>query len=223
MKDSAERGVAGRAERHHESLTESEHRRNMKHLTLALGALLCAAIVSCSDDGGGGKSTSGGGSGGSTSGGAGNKSGGTSATAGGGGSATGGSAPSGAHCTPGTPQASFNYFGDIIDRCGTVEGLTGDVSHIEDIALPRPLAPGQKFAFSTEMKSPEGDFEMYGATEKCGAVGEKLSTVHLTGSGIVCHEVAPITGTYTHLIWVWRVRGEMVTTAMCEAGTCPAQ
>ena len=64
---------------------------------------------------------------------------------------------------------------------------------------------------------------MYGATRECGDVGEKLSTVHVKGNGILCHEVKPVTGTYSHMIWVWRVIAGMKDTAVCESGTCPAQ
>jgi hypothetical protein len=73
------------------------------------------------------------------------------------------------------------------------------------------------------MGAPEGDFDVYGTTEECGAVGEKLSTVHVLGNGVVCHAVKPVTGTYSHLIWVWHTAGEMKIMAMCEAGTCPAK
>jgi hypothetical protein len=104
-----------------------------------------------------------------------------------------------------------------------VNGLTGHVSHLLDIELPKPIGPGDSFAFSVDMGAPEGDFEVYGATSKCGDVGEKLSTVHVLGDGIVCHAVAPTTDTYSHLIWVWRVAAEMKDVAMCESGTCPAR
>lgn len=48
------------------------------------------------------------------------------------------------------------------------------------------------------------------------------SSVHVTGNGIICHEVKPVTGTYSHMIWVWRVAAEMKDTVICESGTCPA-
>ncbi len=155
-----------------------------------------------------------------------NSAGGQSGSAGssvaGGGSAAGGM-PTGAHCTPGTPQPAASFIGGIVDQCSSVSGLTGDFNHLIDIQLPNPIGPGDTFAFSVDMKAPEGDFEVYGTTRECGDVGEKLSTVHVLGNGIICHAVKPVTGTYSHLIWVWRVRGEMLMVAMCESGTCPAQ
>ena len=92
-----------------------------------------------------------------------------------------------------------------------------------DIALTTPTGPGQTYAFSADMKSPEGDFDVYGTTSECGTPGDLLSTGHVTGDGIVCHEVKPVTGTYSHLIWVWHEGGEAVTMALCESGTCPAR
>lgn len=148
---------------------------------------------------------------------------GKSAGGGSAGSSSGGSASTGAHCTPGTPHPSAFYIGGIVDQCPSVSGLEGDYNHLIDIELPKPIAPGDEFAFSIDMNAPEGDFEVYGTTRECGDVGEKLSTVHVLGNGIICHAVKPVTGTYTHLIWVWRVAAEMKDLAMCESGTCPAQ
>jgi len=113
-------------------------------------------------------------------------------------------------------------FGNTINPCSSISGLPSDANYVLDIALTTPVGPGQTFAFSVDMHAPEGDFEMYGATSLCGAVGELLSTVHVTGDGILCHEVKPMTGTYSHMIWVWHTAGEMKNTAICESGTCPA-
>jgi hypothetical protein len=170
--------------------------------------------------GGGGSPTAGKTNGGNT-----NQSGsGGSGTAGGqAGSGQAGGTSTGAHCSPGTPQPSSNFFGGIIDQCASVEGLSGDVNHILDIELSKPVGPGETFAFSVDLGAPEGDFEMYGATAECGAVGEKLSTVHVTGNGIICHQVKPTSGTYSHMIWVWRVRAEMKDAAICESGTCSSK
>jgi hypothetical protein len=134
---------------------------------------------------------------------------------------SGGAATAG-HCTPGTPQPAFNLFGNAINPCSSISGLPSDANYVLDIALTTPVGPGQTFAFSVDMHAPEGDFEMYGATSLCGAVGELLSTVHVTGDGILCHEAKPMTGTYSHMIWVWHTAGEMKNTAICESGTCPA-
>ena len=102
-----------------------------------------------------------------------------------------------------------------------MKGVSGNVVHIVDIELFTPVGPGQTFAFSVGMKAAAGDFDVYGATEECGEVGEKRSTVHVPGDGVICHEVRPVTGTYSHLIWVWHVGGEMLTVAYCELGLCP--
>jgi hypothetical protein len=140
-----------------------------------------------------------------------------------GGGTAGGSA-TGGHCSPGTPQPAINFIGGTIDKCNSVSGVSGgDELHILDIALTTPVGPGQTFAFSVDMKAPEGDYEMYGTDRECGDVGEPLSRVHVTGNGIICHEVKPTTETYSHLIWVWHTAGEMKNTTLCESGTCPAR
>jgi len=126
------------------------------------------------------------------------------------------------YCTPGTPQPAFNFFDGPIYTCGSAGGVPPDGDpYILDITLPGPLGPGQTYAFSADMKTSVGDFYVYGANAACGNVGELLSTVHVTGNGIVCHQVTPVTGTYSHLIWVWQEGGEAVTMALCESGTCP--
>jgi len=148
-----------------------------------------------------------------------------SATSGGNSSSAGkgaGGAVAAGYCAPGTPAPAALFFPDIIGQCGAVNGLPGDANYILDITLNAPVGPGQTFAFSVDMHAPEGDFEMYGATSGCGAVGELLSTVHVTGDGIICHEARPVTGTYSHMIWVWHTAGEMKYVAICESGTCPA-
>jgi hypothetical protein len=188
---------------------------------LAAAVGLVVAMVAC-----GGGSDPNPGAGGST----GSPTGGSTAAAGsamsGGGSSgsgvSGGGAVSAGHCTPGTPKPAESYIGDILDTCPSVSGLTGDVKYIYDIALTKPVGPGQTFAFSVDLATPAGDYEMYGATRECGDVGELLSTVHVTGNGVICHEVKPVTGTYNHMIWVWRVVASMKDTAVCESGVCPA-
>jgi hypothetical protein len=212
---------------------------------LVASVLLVSSVVACgSSDGGGGSggngasagsATGGSSSGGSSSTGGSNATGGFTTTGGnssstGGdnskGGMSGGTAGSGSttagHCTPGTPQPPINFLGDVLNSCSSVSGVTGEVNNILDIALSKPVGPGQTFAFSVDLKAPEGDFEMYGANRECGDVGELLSTIHVTGNGIICHEVKPVTGTYSHMIWVWRVAAEMKNTAICESGTCPA-
>lgn len=139
------------------------------------------------------------------------------------GGGAGGTAVTGAHCTPGTPQAAGFFFNGLIDQCSSVNGVAKSAAHIVDIELFNPIGPGQNFAFSVGFNGPEGDFDVYGATSECGDVGEKLSTVHVAEDGVICHDVKPVTGTYSHLIWVWHVGGEMLTVAYCESGTCGAR
>jgi hypothetical protein len=198
-----------------------------------VASILAVSMVACGGDGGdsnaaGGSSghAAGGSSAGSSSISGSTSMAGTTTSGGSTGSAgntSGGSAPSGQHCAPGTPQPAYNFFGGIVDQCPSVNGLTGNVNHILDIELPKPIGPGDTFAFSVNMKAPEGDFEVYGTTRECGDVAEKLSAVHVLGNGIICHAAKPVTGTYSHLIWIWRVAGEMVDAALCEDGTCPAR
>ena len=105
-----------------------------------------------------------------------------------------------------------------------MSGLTGDLGFgsILDVQLSTPVGPGQTFAFSAEVTTPEGDFELYGATRRCGDVGELLSKVHFSGDGIICHQVAPLTNTYSHMIWVRRVAANLKAVTICESGMCPA-
>jgi hypothetical protein len=158
---------------------------------------------------------------------AGGKAGGSSAGASGssdvGGSSGAGGSVSGAHCSPGAVQDAGFFFNGVFDQCESVEGVPEDIAHVVDIQLLTPIGPGQNFAFSVGFHGPPGDFDVYGATSECGKVGEKLSTVHIDEDGIICHEVKPVTGTYSHLIWAWHVNGEMLTVAYCESGTCSAQ
>lgn len=129
----------------------------------------------------------------------------------------------GAHCTPGTPKPVDSLIGLELGSCPSVSGLTGDLGFgsIFDIQLNAPVGPGQTFAFSVDVTTPEGDFELYGATRRCGDVGELLSKVHFSGDGIICHQVTPVTGTYSHMIWVRRADANMKAAAICESGMCP--
>lgn len=174
---------------------------------------------------GGSSPSAGEGNGGSKAGGssAGGSSAGASGNSGVGGNGGAGGSVSGAHCSPGAVQDAGFFFNGVFDQCESVEGVPEDIAHLVDIQLLTPIGPGQNFAFSVGFHGPPGDFDVYGATSECGKVGEKLSTVHIGEDGIICHEVKPVTGTYSHLIWAWHVNGEMLTVAYCESGTCSAQ
>jgi hypothetical protein len=52
-------------------------------------------------------------------------------------------------------------------------------------------------------------------------VGELLSKVRFSEDGIICHQVTPVTPTYSHLIWVRRVAANMKAVTTCESGMCP--
>ena len=76
--------------------------------------------------------------------------------------------------------------------------------------------------FSAEMNVGGGTLLRYGATEKCGGVGELLDTVKVeSGRVVVCHQASPVTGTYTHLRWT--ASGEHGDTIFCEGGACPGR
>lgn len=186
---------------------------------LALTSALCGG---CGDDGdgpasGGAAPTGGGGaSGGTGSGGGGTGTGGLGAAPGTGGTSVG-------VCAPGYTTPGWSVYPEPFDNCSAVAGVDAPDAFFRDLTLDEPLAPGDTYAFSADLGSPAGRFEVYGATEKCGAVGELLDTVDTTGPGVVCHQVAPATGTYSHLIWVWYVAGEQGDTTFCSAGTCPGR
>jgi hypothetical protein len=200
----------------------------MKACILRVGIAI-AALCGCgsgNDDKGTGGSTSavGGQSGASGSnGGHGGTGAGGSGSSGSSGSSAGGATPTGAHCTPGTAKPVESLIGLELGSCPSVSGLTGELGFgsIFDIQLTTPIGPGQAFAFSIEVTTPEGDFEIYGATRRCGDVGELLSKVHFGGDGIICHDVTPVTGTYSHLIWVRRPSAILKAATICESGMCP--
>jgi len=207
-----------------------ERLRDMKPYRL-IGGILVSSLIACSGGGDHGHPMTGGSSGSNTGG---AHTGGSSPTSGGasgmagammsGGSSgsAGGEVPTGAHCTPGTPRPATQLIGYVVDHCSRESGLTGDFKNNLDIALPKPIGPGDTFAFSVNMNASEGDFEVYGATRECGDLGEKLGTAHAVGSSIICYDIKPTSGTYSHLIWIWRSVAEMKDIALCESGMCPA-
>jgi hypothetical protein len=119
--------------------------------------------------------------------------------------------------TAGNPLYPYPF-----DECGEIVGLTDDGSDYRDLSLPNPIGPGDTYAFSAEMNVGSGTLLLYGATEKCGGVGELLDSVEVeSGRIVVCHQASPVTGTYTHLLWT--ASGEHGETTFCEGGACPGR
>jgi len=200
---------------------------NLLLLLAALGALGCGDD---GDDGNGGSSGNGGstedGAGGSATTGTTSTSSttsttGTTGTTGTTSTTSTTSTSGGETCEPGYTAGVATLYPFPFDNCGQIVGLEhlDDVS-FRDLTLPSPVGPGQTYAFSAEMHSAPGTWEVYGATEKCGAAGELLDTIEVAANGVVCHEVAPTTETYSHLIWVWYVGGSQGDTTFCEGGRC---
>lgn len=208
-----------------------------------LRSLICffslSLTLACGDDGGdddasGGSTADGGTGGGSTGGGStggGSTGAGGTGNSGSGGAASGGGSASGELCEPSdftTP--GWSLYPTAFDTCGDVGGIEDangnagfrniDVASLKDSGS---VGPGETFAFSANMDSGRGTFELWGATEKCGDAQELLDSFMLEEPGLICLEAAPQNGTYTHLIWVWRSVGEQLDTTICSSGTCPAR
>jgi hypothetical protein len=187
---------------------------------LLLGAT--AVAVGCgngSDNGnrgptGGGNGGASGGSSGAGSGAGGDDVGGGSGAGGGagsGGTVDSGAPDGGAHCAPGKKYVS-SYPYPLTNCAGQFA--------VRNIALPNPIGPGDKFAFSVELDaSLEGTMELWGATESCGTKLELLATGPM-GVGTRCLEVTPQQGTYPNLIWVWHGAGSHRDVTLCPGGSC---
>jgi hypothetical protein len=218
----------------------------LPQLVTAAAVAVCSAVFACggSPSGDGDGDGDGRGGGGTAAGGSGSSAGGTAQGGGltgsdpGGASGSGGksptagassasgtagaaSAPPGS-CSPGFTAKGATLYPFPFDTCGAIAGLEGVDAGFRDLTLPDgPVGPGQVYAFSAEMNAAAGTFELYGATEKCGKALELLDTVTIDGPGILCHQVSPKDGTYSHLIWVWRVAVEQGATTFCMGGMCP--
>src|SRR5690606_15702131 len=187
-------------------------------------SLICffslSLTLACGDGGGeddaSGGSTADGGSGGGGTGAGG------SGNSGSGGAASGGGSASGELCEPSdftTP--GWSLYPGMFDSCGDVGGIDDpddkaffwniDVASLKNSGS---VGPGETFAFSADMASPGGRFELWGATEKCGDAQELLDSIVFDEPGLICLEAAPKNGTYTHLIWVWFTGGEQLDTTI---------
>jgi len=192
-------------------------------LPLLLFALSCGGEGTA--DGSGGSS---GETGGSTSSGG--------QTAAGGGDGTGGAASGGAtaggHCSPGFTTPGWSVYPEPIDNCAEPPNWTSaQEASFRDLSLTGPgfpgsVGPGQTYAFSADLASGGGRYEVYGASEKCAATAgalELLDSVEIGVGEIACFQVAPVSGTYEHLLWVWYGAGNQQDTTFCSEGTCPGR
>src|SRR6478735_927272 len=194
--------------------------RRMRRLDLLL-LLAALGSLGCGDnagDGRGGSASTGGtdGAGGTASGGD---------TSSGGEDGSGGEEGSGGEaCESGYTAGAATLYPFPFDNCGAIEGLEDlEDASFRDLTLSEPVAPGETYAFSAEMESSAGSWEVYGATEKCGEAGELLDRIEVPADGVVCHEVTPTEETYSHLIWVWYVAAQQGDTTFCAGGTCPGR
>jgi hypothetical protein len=127
-------------------------------------------------------------------------------------------------CTPGFTADSSTLYPFPFATCGVVPGLEASDEAKRDLTLPAAIGPGDTYAFSAQVNTGGGSYRIYGATEECGAVGELLDTVDVaSGTQVLCHEVTPVSGSYTHLIWVWGAATQQGDTTFCEDGTCPVR
>jgi len=153
-------------------------------------------------------------------------SGGTSAAAGGAGpggvvAGSGGAGTGETMCSPGTTIEGIYAYPEPINNCGfTGKGLLAGVSaYYRSIKLDAPLAPGETYAFSVDMKTGSGKMELWGGSAECGDALELLAT-HDAGTGIRCMTASPKTGTYNYLIWVWYTGGTHGDVTLCPNGSC---
>jgi len=193
-------------------------------MVAVLSACACSEGSDDSHDGGVVAGSSGAGSAGAASGGraGGSGDGGASARAGASSAGANGAGP--LACTPGFTAGAATLYPFPFANCGDIPGLEAEHRSFRDVSLPNPVGPGDTYAFSAEMKTAAGTYLLYGATEKCGGVGELLDTVEVeNGDVVLCHQVSPVTGTYTHRIWVWSVAAQQGDTTFCEGGACPGR
>lgn len=168
--------------------------------------------------------SSGAGSGGASSQGGTSSQGGASSQAGAsqaGGSSQGGASSGQKHCSPGVTMPAINSFPYPVSNCGfTGKGaLAGKDGFFDNIALEAPLAPGQTYAFSVDMKSADGTMELWGTSSACGDAVELLATAQ-AGEGIRCMTASPKQGTYSNLIWAIYAGGTNGDMTFCPNGSC---
>lgn len=146
----------------------------------------------------------------------------TSGSTGASGAATGGTSGGMKHCTPGTTEPGINAFPYPLSNCGTTGkgALAGKEGYFDNIALDKPIGPGDTYAFSVDMMSADGTMELWGTASSCGDAVELLATAQ-AGTGIRCMTVSPKTGTYSNLIWAIYAAGTNGDVTFCPGGSCP--
>ena len=117
------------------------------------------------------------------------------------------------HCSPGDKYESAYAYLSRMENCGVGVGRS--------IVLPEVLGPGDTYAVSADMgPGTSQTMELWGAADACGEKLELLGTFPM-GPGVVCMEVSPQEGTYSHLIWAWNSpSGGHNDVTFCPMGTC---
>jgi hypothetical protein len=128
------------------------------------------------------------------------------------------------HCSPGTVY----YVGGDLPSFLSVESNCderdingdGEDDHINSIALPDPMRPGESYAFSVLWDTGWVGLELWGTDEDCGDARELLASGRIEQDEIGCFTMNP-TMAHPRLLLVWADGGgAQDDLAICPMGSC---